>query len=99
MVDSSFDKNETDSFITETTISKEDFYSKLGISLSDNLEIKNESKSESNRVLYLEINGVPFKGRELQKQLGLRSNDYSFSEDDNSQSYNIGYYQGSHIPA
>ena len=57
-----------------------DFYNALGIDYSDKLIITNERRTDTNRVLFLELNGIPFKGRELQKALGLRSNDYSFEE-------------------
>lgn len=79
-VDSSFDKEETSAFKTEIQIEKKDFFNKLGIDNSNTININNVSKSESNRILYLEINGIGFKGREFQKLLGLRSNDF-FIED------------------
>lgn len=81
IVDSSFDEKESSSFLTETTFSKEEFYNKLSLPFSEELQIKNINKSESNRILYFEINNEGFKGREFQKLLGLRSNDFDIKED------------------
>lgn len=75
-VDSSFDEEETDNFITVKSFSTEEFFNKLNLDYSNDIEISNIDKSESGRVLYLSINGVPFKGRTFQKLLELRSNDF-----------------------
>lgn len=83
-VESSFDKDENSSFEVEVLIDKSDFYNKLGINYSDSISISNVSKSESNRILYLEINGIGFKGREFQKLLGLRSNDFTILDQGNT---------------
>lgn len=83
IVDSSFDEKESSAFLTETTFTKDEFYNKLDMEYSDELNIKNVNRSDSNRVLYLEINGENFKGREFQKLLGLRSNDFTIEEQEN----------------
>lgn len=83
-VNSEFDKEENTNFEYTIDIDKSEFYNKIGLNYSDRLIITNERKSNSNRVLYLEINGVSFKGRELQKLLGLRSNDYTIQENDDN---------------
>lgn len=83
VVDSSFDENETNNFVKTITISSSDFYSKLGLEYSDNLEISDINKSESGRVLELKINGNIIKGRDFQKKLSLRSNDFSIEKQNN----------------
>lgn len=83
-VDSSFDKNETNGFISTVTLSKQEFYDKLGIDYRDKLLIDNVIKTESDRVYSLDINGCNFKGRDFQKRLSLRSNDFTFDENENS---------------
>ena len=49
----------------------------------EDLVIDNIIRSESNRVLNLNINGVTYKGRDFQKMLSLRSNDFDMSIEDN----------------
>ena len=82
-VDSSFDKEETDSFEVTKEYSKEDFYNLLEIPYNDSLIITDEERSDSNRVLSITINGISFKGRDFQKKLGLRSNDFNIEETSN----------------
>ena len=72
-VDSTFELSEIN-YIKNVDIDKDTFYSLLNIP-QGNLNITNIKRTGSNRVVYLEINGVPFKGREFQKLLSLRSND------------------------
>lgn len=81
-VNSEFDKEENSNFEYTVNFDKTEFYNKIGLDYSDELKISNERRSDSNRILYLEVNGVSFKGRELQKLLGLRSNDYTIEEKD-----------------
>ena len=80
VVDSSFDENETTSFLTTKKFNKTDFYNMLEINYSDSLYINNIERSESNRILSLSINGIFFKGRDFQKKLSLRSNDFEIKE-------------------
>lgn len=80
IVDSSFDENETTSFYTTKTFDKNTFYNLLEIDYSDSLYIDNIVKTESNRILSLDVNGISFKGRDFQKKLSLRSNDFEIKE-------------------
>ena len=84
IVDSSFDKNETSSFETTVSFSKEDFYNKLSLDYSEVLTITDIVKSESNRTLSLYINDKYFKGRDFQKLLSLKSNDFSITENEDN---------------
>lgn len=80
IVDSSFDENETTSFITTTEFNLSDFYNKLGINYSEELSITDINKTESGRVYSLKINGVEFKGRTFQSKLSLRSADFEITK-------------------
>jgi stage II sporulation protein D len=80
VVDSSFDEKETPNFLVTTSFSKEEFYNLLGISYSNNLKITNIETTSSNRIYSLEVNGNYFKGRDFQKKLSLRSNDFDIKE-------------------
>ena len=80
MVDSSFDKDETSNFEKTISLSKKEFYDKLQINYSDLLKVENINKSESGRIISLDINNNNFKGRTFQKLLSLRSNDFNIIE-------------------
>ena len=84
MVDSSFDEEETDGFYKTVSFSKQEFYAKLNIPYSDSLVISEINKSESGRINSLLVNGNYFKGRDFQKCLSLRSNDFSIEENTDS---------------
>ncbi len=84
IVDSSFDENETSSFIVTKTFSLSEFYEKLGLSYNDYLNIDNIIYTESNRVKSLSINNTDFSGRNFQKQLSLRSNDFTIKKEGES---------------
>ena len=81
-VDSSFDERETDSFFSTKEYSKKDFYDLLNIEYSDQLIISDIIKTESNRIYSLKINDNSFKGRDFQKKLSLRSNDFRIIDAD-----------------
>jgi stage II sporulation protein D len=83
VVDSSFDEKETPNFLVTASFSKEEFYNLLGISYSNNLKITNIETTSSNRIYSLEVNGNYFKGRDFQKKLSLRSNDFTIEEKEN----------------
>lgn len=82
IVDSSFDQNETKSFITKVEFNLSDFYSKLGLNYSDELSITDITKTESGRVNSLKINGIEFKGRTFQSKLSLRSTDFEITRNE-----------------
>lgn len=83
VVDSSFDENETSSFVTTREFTKQEFYEKLQISYSEHLNITDIIRTESGRVNNLKVNGVEFKGRTFQSKLSLRSNDFEINENEN----------------
>ena len=75
-VDSSWDQN-VKNFSYEKVFSRNEFFEKLNIQISDNLDVQVVSKSTSGRINELLINGVKFKGTELRKLLGIRSTDFT----------------------
>ena len=79
-VNSSFDETETSSFLNTKTMSLNEFYNKIGIPYSDNLNIDNIIKSDSGRILSLSINSNKYTGRNLQSKLELRSNDFEIKK-------------------
>ena len=84
VVDSSFDKNETQNFEISTTFSLNDFYQKLGLNYSDELSITNKELTDSGRVRSITINQKTFKGTDIRSKLSLRSTDFNIEKKDNN---------------
>lgn len=80
-VDSSFDLKENKNAISTKDFSIEEFYSLLGLNYSNDLKISIISKSETGRILNLKVNDIDFKGRDFQKKLSLRSNDFEIKRE------------------
>lgn len=80
VVDSSFDEEETKSFIATKEFDLNVFYNKLDLNYSDELNITDINKTESDRVSSLKINGIEFKGRTFQSKLSLRSTDFEITK-------------------
>lgn len=78
-VDSSWDKN-SNYKSKDFKIKINDFFNKLGIDYSNNINIKYE-RSDTGRVNYLYINGNKFKGTKIRTLLSLRSTDFEISND------------------
>ncbi len=82
VVDSSFDENETSSFLSTKEFSMQEFYQKLQLDYSETLNITDINKTESGRISSLKVNGVEFKGRDFQNKLSLRSTDFEIKIND-----------------
>jgi len=80
VVDSSFDESETKNFTTVKIISLDDFYKQLNLEKSDELNITDIVRTESSRISSIMINGKAFTGRDFQKRLSLRSNDFTIQK-------------------
>ena len=75
-VESPWDKEVTSSYITTKTMKLTDFYKALDIPYNKNLNIENEKRSTTNRILLLKINNYEFKGTDVYNKLSLRSTDF-----------------------
>ena len=64
-------------------ISLNDFYNKLDMEYSDDLNVKVTERSATNRIIKLIINGREFLGRTLYNKLGLKSTDFSITKKGN----------------
>lgn len=78
-VNSEWDKTSA-AFSSSDNFSLQEFYDKLNLKYNPNLEIKNIVRSNTNRVLKLDINGVTFTGRNLYEILSLRSTDFEINK-------------------
>ena len=80
-VKSSWDSSVNSNFNYSKELSLRDFYSALGISYNNKLNVVILEKSNSNRVISLKINGVKFSGRDIYNKLRIRSTDFSIIQD------------------
>lgn len=80
-VSSMWDLSTSSAFKSTMKISASDFYSKLGLSYSENLDVKVLKRSSTNRILNLQINNKDFTGRDLYDKLGLKSTDFSLKKE------------------
>lgn len=79
-VNSSWDKN-VSNYEKLVSFSKEEFLSKLGLEVSEEISINILSRTLSGRVENIEVNGNNFKGTEFRKILGIRSTDFDINID------------------
>lgn len=82
-VKSSWDEKTSSAFRSSTSIPIDKFYSKLGLSFSNEFTYKILKKSETNRNISLCINGVEFSARTLYDKLCLKSTDFTLKKDGN----------------
>ena len=93
-VSSEWDNESLNNYSFTKTITKQDFCSPLEISC-ETIEIKDVTRSDSNRVLSITINEKTFKGTEVRTKLGLRSTDFTIDIiDDNVNITTKGYGHG-----
>ncbi len=94
-VKSAWDEKTSSAFRSVKTMPASEFYTKLGLSYSDNLNVEVLQRSESNRIISLKINGKEFLGRTLYDTLGLKSTDFSLTkEEDKIIIKTVGYGHG-----
>lgn len=79
-VDSFWDKDTSSAFKASKSMSLSDFYKKLDIPYSDNLEIEIIKRSATNRILKLKINNKEFLAKDVYNKLGLKSYDFSIKQ-------------------
>lgn len=80
-VDSEWDSDVNSNFLYSENFSLKDFYEKLGLDYSKNLNVDILERSSSNRIVKLKINGVEFSGRDVYNKLKIRSTDFTVVQD------------------
>lgn len=83
-VTSMWDSSTSSAFRSTKKISIDEFYSSLGLEYSNTLDFKVLRRSSTNRILNLTINGIEFTGKEVYDKLGLKSMDFSLTQDGNN---------------
>lgn len=81
-VESSYDNNNLKNFEVTKEFTKEEICQKLSISCGS-LTFTNIIRSSTNRVNYITVNGVEYKGTVFRNKLGLRSTDFELKEENN----------------
>lgn len=79
-VDSKWDESVSSVFHSSITISVSDFLQKMKISNGDKVVFSDIVKSDTGRVISININGVDFKGMDVYNNLGLKSLDFSLEQ-------------------
>lgn len=94
-VKSSWDEKTSSAFRSSFSLSLKNFYEKIGLNYSDNIDVKITKRSNTNRIISLNINGKEFSSRDLYKKLGLRSTDFSIRQEGDMVVINmVGYGHG-----
>ncbi|MBQ2872869.1 MAG: stage II sporulation protein D [Bacilli bacterium] len=75
-VESPWDKDVSSAYKYQKAMKLTEFYKKINIPYSKNLNIEILKRSTTNRILLLKINNVEFKGTDLYNKLSLRSTDF-----------------------
>lgn len=83
-VKSAWDEQTSSAFRSQMQTSLNDFYNKLDMEYSDDLDVKVIERSATNRIIKLIINGKEFLGRTLYDKLGLKSTDFSITKKGNN---------------
>lgn len=81
-VDSHWDET-SPIYVTNTTFTFTDFYNKLGLSYSQNLNINIINKISTGRIMKIKINNKTYTGDDVRFKLGLRSSYFEIIKEDN----------------
>ena len=79
-VDSKWDSDVSSVFNDSISMSLSDFYTKLGIKYNKKLVISDIVRSNTNRVISLNINGINYKAKDIYYKLGIRSYDFNIEQ-------------------
>lgn len=94
-VNSEWDSKVSSVFNSTANISLQEFYEKLGLKYEPNLNISNVKKSETNRIITININGTEFKGTDIYDKLSLKSTDFAITQlGSNVEIKTVGYGHG-----
>lgn len=79
-VESKWDAQTSSVFNSKKTISLQEFYEKLGLEYKSELSFNVLERSDTNRIIKLEINGNMLKATDVYNKLGLRSTDFNLTQ-------------------
>lgn len=79
-VESKWDAQTSSVFNSQKTMSLQEFYEKLGLEYKSELSFNVLERSDTNRIIKLEINGNMLNATEVYNKLGLRSTDFNLTQ-------------------
>lgn len=79
-VESKWDAQTSSVFNSQKTISLQEFYEKLGLEYKSELSFNVLERSDTNRIIKLEINGNKLNATDVYNKLGLRSTDFNLTQ-------------------
>ena len=79
-VESKWDAQTSSVFNSQKTISLQEFYEKLGLEYKKQLSFNVLERSDTNRIIKLEINGNMLNATDVYNKLGLRSTDFNLTQ-------------------
>lgn len=79
-VESKWDAQTSGVFNSQKTMSLQEFYEKLGLEYKSELSFNVLERSDTNRIIKLEINGNMLNATEVYNKLGLRSTDFNLTQ-------------------
>ena len=79
-VESKWDAQTSSVFNSQKTISLQEFYEKLGLEYKSELSFNVLERSDTNRIIKLEINGNMLNATDVYNKLGLRSTDFNLTQ-------------------
>ena len=79
-VESKWDSYTSSVFNSQKTMSLQEFYEKLGLEYKSELSFNVLERSDTNRIIKLEINGNMLNATDVYNKLGLRSTDFNLTQ-------------------
>ena len=79
-VESKWDAQTSSVFNSQKTMSLQEFYEKLGLEYKSELSFNVLERSDTNRIIKLEINGNMLNATDAYNKLGLRSTDFNLTQ-------------------
>lgn len=79
-VESKWDAQTSSVFKSQKTMSLQEFYEKLGLEYKSELSFNVLERSDTNRIIKLEINGNMLNATDVYNKLGLRSTDFNLTQ-------------------
>lgn len=79
-VESKWDAQTSSVFNSQKTMSLQEFYEKLGLEYKKQLSFNVLERSDTNRIIKLEINGNMLNATDVYNKLGLRSTDFNLTQ-------------------
>lgn len=79
-VESKWDAQTSSVFNSQKTMSLQEFYEKLGLEYKKELSFNVLERSDTNRIIKLEINGNMLNATDVYNKLGLRSTDFNLTQ-------------------